>query len=159
LTQLQSEWIAPFVEESNCRDQARRELMNQIASMPISWPTEEEWIMELEGSINVRPPDMNEEDASFWPTYNWCNNPWITDANGKVLDERKYEMIKQCALKDLQIQRTIRYILIMGRSGIVFSGEPTARVAILCSEPSLEVGDAVKIVSRRRMRKQEDWAL
>ncbi|OWZ13594.1 RxLR effector protein [Phytophthora megakarya] len=53
LTQLLSEWMAPCRDENNRSDQARRESMNQIASMAITWSTEEEWVMELEGPINV----------------------------------------------------------------------------------------------------------
>ncbi|OWZ00577.1 hypothetical protein PHMEG_00028198 [Phytophthora megakarya] len=100
---------------------------------------------------------MDEEEAAIWPTYNWCNNPWITDANGKVLDDQKYGIIKRCALNDLQIQRTsaIRYTLVIPWVGTRSYSQVKLRlraVTIVCSAPSLEVGDAVENGSMLRMK-------
>eukprot|EP00644_Phytophthora_capsici_P001843 jgi/Phyca11/81029/gw1.14.768.1 len=107
---------------------------------------------------------MTAEEIVFWPTYNWCNNPWVVGADGRVLDRRKYGKIRPCALEDLHICRTGRTTYTMEIPAVGETTYTQAKlrrwgVSILWNSPPLEIGEELTVPKELQLRGQQDIEL
>ncbi|KAL4163946.1 hypothetical protein KRP22_004570 [Phytophthora ramorum] len=104
LQQLIGSWIGPNempnTEAAHQQDQEFDILMTGA----ISWMRADEWTLELPRRLTQRVMQQTKVETAFWPVYQWADNPWIRDQQGKTLNPQKFNRIRPWAEAPLAAQ-------------------------------------------------------
>lgn len=79
LQQLLGGWLRPGPQD-HARHNEVVDRLAELAEQAICWRTDNTLEVHLY-ALPVWKSDWTPEERAFWPTYLWCDNPWIRDAN------------------------------------------------------------------------------
>ncbi|KAF1326320.1 Rxlr effector protein, partial [Globisporangium splendens] len=142
------------------KDDLKRQMESLLPTVGLEWRSD--------GRVGVyfgRKPEqtihqLSEETRTFWPSFQWNDNPWIIDSQGKQYTVKTVSFLKECNLASFNVRREEERVFSVRLPTMATTLTSKRRAVlrklitsiILCS-PEIEIDAGNQLISQ-----QEPWS-